>query len=497
MRKPLANAAGWLLPVVVALIATPWLLHELGAARFGVWAMCVLVASLLPTLDFGYGVAAIRDMAREADPAARRRVASELLTIGLLTGALFAAVVALGRGGIARWLNFDAAVPTDEGREVLLLLAPWVALGCVNAALAAPARALERFGALAAIGITSSVALWGISIAFAVGGMKLSALMLVGIVVQAAVAVALSLLYRKTAGSWPAPARRLHTLLRSSRFAGASFANSVTSLATYHADKALVSAFIGPAAAGLYTIVANVANKLLGLIASLAGVIYPRVAGHEGRGDIAATAALYAVASRIALNVTLALATLGVVLADRFLRLWLGSVVTSELVTAFRLLIVAYVIASSAVVASNVLSGRGNARRGAWFAALGGAITLCAGLLLIPRWGLVGAGLAALLGMSQAAAFDLWVRRELIASHPGLKAWRRPWHGWAVAVVVCGMTTWGVAHGLDGWPGLLLAAVCGSAAWAAVWFGLGFAMPEERAMVDRLRRALLPMRGGL
>jgi O-antigen/teichoic acid export membrane protein len=486
VRKPLANAAGWLLPVLVALVATPHLLHALGAPRFGVWALCVLVASLLPTLDFGYGVAAVRDIARNQNALAQRALAAEVLTIGLVAAAIYAVLVVVARTLIARWLNFEEAVTAEEGSRLILLLAPWIALGCVNAALAAPARAKERFAALAVLGTISSASLWGFSVLLARGGAGLEALLVLGVAIQAAVAIVLCLMNRRITGHWPVPATRIATLTRSNHFAWASFANSATSLATYHADKALVSAFVGPAAAGLYTVVSNIANKLLGLIASLAAVVYPRVAAQHGSGDDASTARLYALASRIAMNVTLALATLGLVLADRFLRLWLGSVVTDELVLAFRLLIVAYVIASSAVVASNVLSGRGNARRGAVFAAAGGAITLTAGVLLIPRWGVAGAGVAALLGMSQAALFDAFVRRELKAAHPAVAAWGRPWLGWLMAAALAASAAWVVVHFVSGWGGFLLAAAAGVVAWAVVWFGLGFALPEERQIARQL-----------
>jgi O-antigen/teichoic acid export membrane protein len=490
VRKPLANAAGWLVPVIVALVATPWVLHALGAARFGVWALCLLIASLLPTLDLGYGIASVREIARAPDPAERRTIAREMLTVGLLSAAVFSLLALVAGTMVARWLSFDEAVSAGEADRLMTLLVPWIALACINAALTVLPRALEQFVALAWLGIASNVALWAGTSALASQNASLSALLLFGAFVQAAVAVALVLINRKLSGRWPLPVSRLSRLPRSSAFAWASFSNSLTSLATYHADKALVSAFLGPAAAGLYTIAANIANKLLGLIAALAAVVYPRVASLHGAGDGRATAHLYAVASRIALAVTLALATIGLVLAERFLRLWLGSVVTHELVGAFRLLIVAYVIASGAVVASNVLSGQGNARRGAFFAAAGGVITVLAGWLLIPRAGLIGAGIAALLGMSQAALFDIWVRRELKAEHPAAGSpWSRPWLGYALAVAAAGAATWACAQFIQGWVGLAVAASAGLATWLTVWFWGGFALPEEREIARRLMAA--------
>lgn len=489
MRKAVFNAAGWLLPVLVALVATPWLIRELGAARYGVWALIVMLGALIPTLDFGYGVAAVRELAAARGDSARiQRVSGELFSLGLLLGALAWAAVALGGSAISDALNFEQAVPEAEARLLMGLLGPWIAVAFVNGALTALPRAQEHFGSLALLGTLSSLGLWIGATALASLGADLPQLMIFGLGLQGAMGVALAILHRRIAGRWPRPIAAFGTLARSTRFAFASFVGSLTSMATYHADKALVSAFIGPAAAGLYTASANVANKLLGLVASLGGVIYPRVSMLQAGGaDRLQVARLYFVSNRILMTLTLALAVVGVVLAERFLSLWLGTNVTPGLVFAFRLLIVAYVMASASVVASNILSGRGNAHRGAWFAALGGVMTVGAGVLLIPRLGVQGAGWAGVIGMSQALVFDLWMERELRAEHPEYATGqRRPWAGWLVAGLVAALVAWLALHLLPGWFGLLAAGGLGLAAFGLVWFGAGFASPEERQIAARL-----------
>lgn len=489
MRKAFFNAAGWLLPVLVALVATPWLIRELGAARFGVWALIVMLGALIPTLDLGYSVAAVRELAgARGDTPRIQRVSGELLSLALLLGAMAWALVAWSGHWIAAALNFEQAVSPAEAKVLMGLLGPWIAVAFVNGALTALPRAHEHVGALALLGTASSLGLWIGATALAAFGAGLPQLMSFGLGLQGAMGLALVVLHRRIAGRWPLPVAGLSTLLRSSRFALTSFVGSLTSMATYHADKALVSAFIGPAAAGLYTASANVANKLLGLVAALGGVIYPRVSMlHAGGADRLQVARLYFVSNRILMTLTIALAVVGVVLAERFLLLWLGANVTPGLVLAFRLLIVAYVMASASVVASNILSGRGNAHRGAWFAALGGLMTVVAGWLLIPRLGVAGAGWAGVIGMSQAVVFDLWMERDLRAEHPEFAAGqRRPWLGWLAAGLAAGLVAWLAQGLLAGWIGLLAAGGLGLAAFGAAWFGARFASPEERQIALRL-----------
>lgn len=493
MRKALFNAAGWLLPVLVALIATPWLIRELGAARYGVWALTVMLGGLIPTLDFGFGVAAVRDLARARnDSHVIERVCGELLSLAVVLGAFAWGMIVLGGSAITNALNFDQAVPADEAGQLMHLLGPWVAVAFLNGALSALPRAQEHFGALALVGSASSLALWIGATVLASLGTSLPSIMGFGLALQIMVCASLVVLHWSIAKHWPMPVASFAALGASWRFALASFTGSLSSLATYHADKALVSIFIGPAAAGLYTASSNVANKLLGLVASLAGVIYPRVSMlHADGTDRLQVTRLYFVSSRSLMTLTCALAVVGTTLSERFIDLWLGANATPELILTFRLLILAYALTSTSVVASNVLSGRGNARRGAWFATLGGVMTVLAGLVLIPRFGLVGAGWAGVIGMSQAVVFDLWLAHELRSEHKKYASTlRRPWAGWFVAGLTSSLIAWAVQTVFSGWLGLMTAGGLGVLAFAATWFGAGFAAHEERQVAMRAFRFL-------
>lgn len=487
------NAAGWFLPLLVAVVATPLLLRELGPARYGVWAICVVLAALVPMLDLGFGTAAVRELASSRDDLPRqRRVTAELVTLMLAQGAFTWTVLALGADAVAGWLNFEQAVEASRGRALIMLLGAWTAVSFLNNALMALPRAHERFGALAILTTLGSLGLWIGTTLLALGGADLPLLLLYGILLQLLTAGALVVVHRHIAGSWPRPALKLAVLPKHSRFAMASFLASLASIATYHADKALISAFIGPAAAGLYTTVANVASKLLGLTAAFGGVLFPRISMIHSEGNVDQVERLYHGYHRTLMGLSIVLGATGIVLAERFLTLWLGKNSSADLVLAFRLLIVAYVVASTSVVASNVLSGRGNAHRGAWFAGLGGLMTVVACLLLIPRMGLVGAGVAAIIGMSQALAFDFWARLELNAGPTASgRAKRLPWTGWLLAAGAAAAVAWISASFLSGWGGFLASGVAAVAAALALWFAGGFASAEERDIATRCLQAMV------
>lgn len=488
MQKSLANALAWLLPPLLVLLCTPLLIRYLGVERFGVWSLCALLAVLLPTFDLGFGVAAVRAFAaRLADAESCRHLLAELLSVATVLGALCAALLWVAAAPLARWFNFDHALPAAEAVAVLRLLVPWVIAGFLMGVLTALPRAREQFVLLAAISAVNNVAVWGGAVALAALGRSIGSMLVLAAVAQLASVLMLLALHRRWLGRWPILSLRWGQLRALRGFALGSFAGSVTTLATYHADKLLVAAFLGPAAAGVYSALSNVARQLLGLTSALAAIVYPRVARLHQQEAHFAIGRTYMQASRALFTLNVAFAVVGLAVAGRFAELWLRAAADGPQVLAFRFLIVAYLLTGVSVVASNVLGGIGNARRGAWFAALGGALTLVAGFLLVPTFGVVGAALATAIGTSQAVLFDHLLERQLRSSlHGRLLARPRRWGGLllasAAALVVCGFGLW-LPHG---WPVLLLTGAAGLAAFGWVWFRGGFARREERILYARL-----------
>jgi len=110
----------------------------------------------------------------------------------------------------------------------------------------------------------------------------------------------------------------------------------------------------------------------------------------------------------------------------------------------------------------------------------------------VPRFGIVGAAAAALLGMSQAAIFELWAHREAQSKHRFVRFRLRRT---AAALVICAggaaAATAIVSSVLaSGWPALLAAALAGTVVFVALWFGLGLAAREERVLLGRVLRVI-------
>ena len=83
-----AATTGWL--ALLGLVTTPYMLHELGTAAYGVFALVTIVSGYLSNLEFGFGHALVRFLARAhgmEDRVQERRVLETSLAVFLPAGA--------------------------------------------------------------------------------------------------------------------------------------------------------------------------------------------------------------------------------------------------------------------------------------------------------------------------------------------------------------------------------------------------------------------------
>ncbi len=148
------NIAGRILPLVVALAATPLLVASLGLARWGIFALALSLVGMFGIFDLGIGRALTRVVAgrlgtaeRDGNEAAARAAAGAVRAgLLLLAGLGFAAGLAgaAGSWAYAGLLDLPAGL-AGEVRWALVVLAAAGPLVLVNAALWGVLAAHQRF----------------------------------------------------------------------------------------------------------------------------------------------------------------------------------------------------------------------------------------------------------------------------------------------------------------------------------------------------------------
>ncbi len=506
----LANLAAQGFPSLLLLFVTPILLRSLGREVFGALILFSLVPTIAAQLDLGIVTASTRAYAQftaHGDHRGARRVMREALAILCAWGLLLAVALFLARHAIADGLQL---VDVTRGHmAVFVAAAISIPLALINACALIPLRALEQYGRAAGIQIVSGISHWTLYAISAYHGATLTQLVLLGAIIVAMTSIALFATARRYArSSQTAPVSRSDAprvvdaaltidgvaqdraggALRLRPFFGVgtgAFIAQASSLATYHADKFLISAMISPAAAGAYAICANIANKILQVVMAGATYTFPRVARLHAVGDIEAVTLTFVTATRFALVIAVVIAVPVIALAPAFLRIWIGADFASSYAPVLQLLTAGFAINASSVVASNVAIGIGEARMPAIFATLGGLVTIVALSLLAPRYGANGAALAAVIGMSQALIFN-----DVIAHKLGASARTASWPLVLRLLIVAlpvGLLAAAMSSVVQGWLSLIALAGAASLLFLGTWL-VSFGRTEERVVLEVLIR---------
>jgi len=420
-RTALTSLTSYAFPVLISLVAMPIVFRLLGASRFGILSIALLSPALAASLDLGVTSAAVRRLALALDErgatlgAALGTYALALILVGAALGLAVTAIAP----GLVGWLGFEPVIGVEPGIDLVHLCALWMGLSLALSLPGLILRARLRFGELTIVQSVCSLALWVTAIALSASGSGLGPIVASALLITVLSSAACMVLARRDLSSI-AKARVDIDMLRSdARFSSGLFLVQLSNVIAFQLDRVIVSALASPAAAGIYALCVGVANKTLFAIAALTSFAYPRVAAMQGSDKAAEVGTFLQALSRVAIVVIAPVVLPAVLLSGPFLTLWLGGP-PAQSVQLMQLLWVGYALAAVCAPATHVITGTGTSRLAATFAWVTAILLLSGMYLLVPPFGLVGAGIANVIAMSSALVFLLLVRRQLeVPRDPG------------------------------------------------------------------------------
>jgi len=484
LKAALWSLNSYLLPLIVTLVAMPMLYRRLGAAEFGVYTLALLAPAIASNLDLGLASASVRRTAGllESDP--ERTLGTVVASFGVAlagVGVLVGLAILVAAPWLAHSLGFVEVLDAERSRLVLLWCALWAGL---TPGLAVPGnlmRAAQQFGPITVVQTAVTVATWGGAIALVMSGAGVVSIVALATIVSLASSVAYFAL------AWP--------LLRSARlslnfapvredlrFSGGLFLMQLASMVAYQIDRIVISALLSPAAAGSYALCANLANKLLFAVSSLTAFAFPRAAAMAASGESTGPSKLLQMLARNLLPLVCATLAPALLLAEPFFRLWLGTAYQPELPRLFQLLWIAFALASVSVPGSHVIIGVGISRLSAIFAWVTALTSLALLVMLLPSWGLLGAGAAAIGAFLSSPVFVWYVHRAL-GSKRDMELLRM-----CVGCVLGGLAQtgllWWFAPGVISWPAFLLAGAASMVLFYLLRLILRLLTSEESRLLE-------------
>jgi O-antigen/teichoic acid export membrane protein len=173
-------------------------------------------------------------------------------------------------------------------------------------------------------------------------------------------------------------------------------------------DRTLLGIWIGVAAVTAYSIPLSVASRIHQLCGKTLETVFPFSSGLQAQNRSDQLKRLFLRAQNLNMVLVVMCAVPLLVLAPEILRFWIGPDFAAKSTVVFRLLIIAYSLYALAVVTAGIVAGLGHPKLIAAFTFIFGLTSLAGYLIFIPRWGVNGAGMAAILGSAVSVPLFLW-----------------------------------------------------------------------------------------
>jgi len=428
-RRVAGNAAAALgaqsFLLLLGLAATAVFVRALGLDRYGAWAVIGALVAYGGILELGLGVSLVRRVAalHATDREALGRSLGGALAATLALGTLGALLAVVAAPLAAAALHVPEPL-VGEFVTAVRVSAAAIFFSVPSAVLGAVPTALQRLDAVVAIDLAVTSVALAAQIVVALAGGGLVGLAAVTVAARAASFAGRILLARRLLGPV-----RLRVSLRYpfwtelGRFGALKVVQQVASLLVQHLDRLLVAFFLSAGTVAFYAAPLDLAQRLLLIQTNVSQAYYP--AACAAASDRNTFYRLYERTSRIVAMATFGLAMVLVVVAGPILSLWVGPAVAARSANLLRVLAVAYALMALTAIPSNAADALNRPEIAARYSVAGLVINAALAVILIPRFGIMGSGLAILANvLLQSPWFVRAVTRSVVGAPLGRYALR-------------------------------------------------------------------------
>lgn len=404
MRDQFANAAYGVLdyaayPIGMLLVA-PIMLHHLGPAEYGLWAIATAAVSTGGIVASGFGDANIQHVAKLRGSANRHvleSVVRSMMGINLVLGLLLACTGWLLSPLAARHIAASDTLLRHSCLVSLRIASVLMLVRALESVSISTLRAFERYGAAVRISIAVRLLTLAMAALLAFNGRGTPSIMAITLLFMLLGTCAQFFRLHQFLGAaslWPAFSREATRALFG--FGIYSWLQAVASVLFGQVDRLLIGVSLGAVAVASYALCIQLAQPLFGLTASGLHFLFPYLAG---RVDTFSGATLKQTL-RKAFAANFLLVAIGTAFLLTFgqplLHAWAGAAIAQTAAPFFPLIVIGSALLGLSVTGTYALLALGKVRYVAWLMIATGVAMLLMMFWFLPRSGVQGLATARL-----------------------------------------------------------------------------------------------------
>lgn len=405
------NMVGYVLPILVSLFITPVIVHKIGISDYGIFLLVNTILVFLGLLDLGLSTATIKYLSEyqaRNDSVAVKKLLCSVNSIFLIIGSAgLAAFLLLGK-----WFLpiFKITGQSQQHIFIVFLLAGLVFfLNTINSVYMLVAPALQRYDIVNKINLTNAIATSIFTLGLVMFGFKLKAIMLMTLAINFGAVWAYRKVFKELLPSislglsWDKM-----EIKKVYKFGVATSVSSLAVNVLAYFDRLIIPIFVGPAALTFYSIPGNVAIKVSGVTNSLASMLFPMASAISGRGEHERMGRIYIKVFRNLTIITTAMVVSIMLFAEKILYFWMGPEFAQKGTVVLLILAVTYFFSALYTPLHSFLLGMGKTVFLMYVSTVMAVINLIALLLLVPKFGIIGAAWAYLISVLPVLFIFYW-----------------------------------------------------------------------------------------
>jgi len=472
-------------------ILTPFLIAHLGTNHYGLFVLLASITGVLGVLDLGLGQATLRYVAHyygRKDMAGINRTLGATFAVHVLTGSLAWALLFYGASWVAGWL---AVAPQDLELtvDILLVMAISFGLTLVSGAFGAIPKALQRYDLDTAVQLGQSILQLLGTAAILLLGMGIYELVVWGLMTtlfRQILNMALAKHLIPELRLVPRPSRE--GLREVFGFGIYSAISQLLAVVWQESDRLLLGTLFSASAVGYLTLPKNLVTRGASALCSAGSALFPRFGATEDRHEIRrllldATWSMFSASIVLFVPIT--------VLLPDFLRLWVGPEFAATSARVGQVLAFSFIFRGGFVPYQGLFQGLGKPQY-LTVISLGSGLTILAlNLLLIPAFGLVGAGYAYVLALAWGFSGLLYAWKVIKEQAPWSPLVRAALLPCALALVSLSSCLWiRTLAGEPRWLALVLLGVLFAGITSSLLVGADWLLARSESHAASLLRAL-------
>jgi O-antigen/teichoic acid export membrane protein len=379
--------------ILVGIFLSPFILHRLGDAAFGIWVLIFSLTGYYGIFDFGIRSSIIRYVSKYT---ATRDIdeVSRLINTALFTytavGLLSVIVTLVGCFYVDRWFNIGPGLQSTA-RWLLLLVGGSVALGFPLGLFGGMLEGLQKFYILNWTNVVSSLLRVVLIVLFLNRGY--------GLVTVAAITVGLPLIAAVVRGvvalqalpvpfSWKFVDRTAFRQM--ANYSGLTFMVIVASRLRFKTDALVIGKFLGAAAITYFYAGSRLVDYAGEVVGSLAQIFVPMSSQSDAAGNMDRLRKIFVAGNRACAFTALPLTAVFIILGKSIIEVWVGIKYVDLGYPVLLMLTIPYTLMLVQGASSRILFGMGKHGKLAVVTLTEGTANLVLSILLVRPFGIMG-----------------------------------------------------------------------------------------------------------